>query len=898
MLNISYVTVTQGNEGGSLQGVNDVMVRETTAGTVVYVLNAAATSALESYLLNADGSLTVIDTQSVGAFTQPGVLRTLTELDIRGYDFVLCTGLGYGGVGLYRLGAGGTIDSPYRLDGELLPNDLGLVEAVPDGNGGAFLIGAGDGDLGLSTWHIDNMGVVSRLAIGQTGESGSGLRALGLTAQGIVVAADASDNSIVTYRVESSGAVTEIARLGAADGIGINDPSVLEIVEIGGQSFALLGASGSGSISVFAIDETGALTNTDHVLDSLDTRFADASVMDSITLNGRTFVAVAGSDDGVTLLELMPNGHLIFLEQLVDTDQTTLDNISSLTFVETGGTLTLLVTSGSEAGLTAIGVATGALGLLVEADPNGGLTTGREGADLVFGGAGDDFLIGEDGSDVLFDGAGIDTMRGGAGADLFVLAADGSNDVIADFEFGVDRLDLSQWPFLRNLSQLDVTFLSNGVVLRFGDEELRILSATGTAPHVTALELLDLIGLDRVLADWFVEIEPLPPEPPSEPPPVDPPPVEPPPQTATRILGDAGNNFLVGTYRPEEILGSGGQDTLDGGAGHDTLFGEDGNDSLIGYAGHDLLYGGDGNDIIRAGIGLDTLYGGTGRDTLDGMGGNDTIYGENDDDLLIGYAGHDALYGGAGDDDLRGGKGYDTLYGGIGDDTLDGMGDHDTLYGDGGNDLLIGYAGNDVIYGGSGNDTVYGGVGWDTIHGEDGADLINAMNGHDVITGGSGNDTIFGNAGPDLIHGDEGDDLLRGGIDLDTIHGGAGNDVILGERGYDLLFGDAGDDLLGGSTGRDTLDGGAGNDTLVGGLHPDQFIFNGGHDVIRDFEDNVDTLAIDLTLLLSSGLSPATLLDHVQETDEGLLITFGAQDSLLVIGLDAASQLVNDLIYV
>ncbi|WP_380787019.1 Calx-beta domain-containing protein [Sphingomonas sp. R86521] len=72
---------------------------------------------------------------------------------------------------------------------------------------------------------------------------------------------------------------------------------------------------------------------------------------------------------------------------------------------------------------------------------------GGAGNDTLFGGQGNDVLFGELGNDVLQGGVGSDTLFGGAGADTFryTQAADStvaSYDVIADFETGVDRIDL------------------------------------------------------------------------------------------------------------------------------------------------------------------------------------------------------------------------------------------------------------------------------------------------------------------------------------------------------------------------------------------------------------------------------------------------------------------------
>ncbi|RYF93323.1 MAG: hypothetical protein EON95_09315, partial [Caulobacteraceae bacterium] len=68
---------------------------------------------------------------------------------------------------------------------------------------------------------------------------------------------------------------------------------------------------------------------------------------------------------------------------------------------------------------------------------------GMGGADRLEGGSGNDKLNGGDGDDVLVGGAGQDTLTGGAGADRFVLAAGDGANTIADFQDGIDRIDIS-----------------------------------------------------------------------------------------------------------------------------------------------------------------------------------------------------------------------------------------------------------------------------------------------------------------------------------------------------------------------------------------------------------------------------------------------------------------------
>lgn len=92
------------------------------------------------------------------------------------------------------------------------------------------------------------------------------------------------------------------------------------------------------------------------------------------------------------------------------------------------------------------------------------LVFGGEGTDLILSGKGSDTVYGEGGDDVIWDvggnselfggpgddhitpGKGNDTVSGGDGADTFLFApslASGGNDLITDFEIGVDTLKIA-----------------------------------------------------------------------------------------------------------------------------------------------------------------------------------------------------------------------------------------------------------------------------------------------------------------------------------------------------------------------------------------------------------------------------------------------------------------------
>ena len=208
------------------------------------------------------------------------------------------------------------------------------------------------------------------------------------------------------------------------------------------------------------------------------------------------------------------------------------------------------------------------------------------------------------------------------------------------------------------------------------------------------------------------------------------------------VVGNDGNNYLIGSLLNDTISGGGGDDTLLSRDGDDIVKGDDGNDSLNGGAGKDIVEGGRGNDTAR---------GGKGDDLVSGDEGDDVAFGDLGNDIVLGSEGNDTLYGGKGNDCLRGGGEDDLIFGDKGSDNI---------FGDTGNDCLIGGAGNDILSGSEGGDVITGGVGNDTGDGGDGDDLIFGGDGNDSLSGGPGDDILSGDRGADTLTGGEGSDIF------------------------------------------------------------------------------------------------------------------------------------------
>ncbi|WP_094023821.1 calcium-binding protein, partial [Maliponia aquimaris] len=170
-----------------------------------------------------------------------------------------------------------------------------------------------------------------------------------------------------------------------------------------------------------------------------------------------------------------------------------------------------------------------------------------------------------------------------------------------------------------------------------------------------------------------------------------------------------------------------------GQTGNDTLIGANGDDNFTGFAGNDLLVGHGGDDTLAGGVGNDTLFGGAGDDALAGGTQDDLLNGQDGDDTLLGDTGNDAMTGGAGADEMRGGA------------------DNDTMNGQDGEDLLEGDAGNDILRGGNGDDALAGGEGFDLLTGGQGADSFVFRALTETVAGASRDQILDFQKGVDII---------------------------------------------------------------------------------------------------------------------------------------------------
>lgn len=525
-----------------------------------------------------------------------------------------------------------------------------------------------------------------------------------------LLAADGGSHGVSCYGIDTdTGALARTDTLGAADGLGVALPTALQTITAHGATWVLLAASGSSSISVMELGADGSLTPTDHIIDTLATRFANITALEVVEADGHVFVLAGGADDGLSLFTLLPDGRLVHLQSLAHETGLGLENVTAIEALRTGDQLQIFVTSGTEGGLSQFALSLDSLGSVLDGSGAEDVSAGSGAGDVIIARDDKTVINGEAGDDILVSGTGGGVLTGGAGADTFVLSPTEGTLRILDFERGTDRLDLSSFPMLRSISQLKFEATSTGTWVRFGSTEIKVVSADGKPLGPADLWPGGFDTPDRIAlpdsttggSDGSDEEDDTGTDPGTEP-------------------GDTD----TGTPLP---TASTGDDTLTGTAGRDVLSGLAGNDTLSGAAGRDRLKGGSGDD---------RLDGGAGRDMLKGGGGNDRLIGGTQNDQLQGQGGGDRLLGEAGKDTLKGGAGDDALMGGTGNDSLSGQGGNDRLIGEDGRDRLSGGAGDDRLDGGAGADRLLGGAGDDRLIGGTGNDryVFEEDHGDDTIS--------------------------------------------------------------------------------------------------------------------------------------------------------------------
>jgi Ca2+-binding RTX toxin-like protein len=574
---------------GLTYGLSDLLVLDIGGRRVLYALSRTEGTLVEVEVAS-DGTLSAVGTLALaGTFAVGSTPALAAYTDVTAAVSLAVSGLSLTPGQTVSLAADGTIGSevPLASAGVLVAPvavTLGSTEGLVTGRSGGV-------DL------LTDTGVGFSLAATLSDASDRYLADISASATFVLGSAtylattSAFEDGVNLVQVTSTG-LTQGDALGVAEGLPINTPTELGILQRLGETLLVVGGFNTSSLSVVRVEPGATMQIADHILDSTTTRFQAISALDTLAYGDFGFVAAGGGDGGVSLFTVLPGGRLVHLDSLADDAATSLYRVSAIEMTTTGTRLDLLASSTFEPGITRVGYDLAGLGAVLVSPTVGGALSGTALDDQIIGSHMDDTLAGGAGDDIVADGAGEDILTGGAGADLFVLHPDGQRDTITDYDRTLDRLDLSAFDFLYDVSQLSITPTSDGAVLSHGTETL-VIHASDSAPLTSGdFSNATILNVDRPPLVPFAQ-------------------------------------FLVGSAADDTLIGAAGNDTITGAVGADYLKGMSGNDSILGGDGADRIEGDAGNDTLSGDNGGDTVIGGTGDDLIFGGAGGDLIYGDD-----------------------------------------------------------------------------------------------------------------------------------------------------------------------------------------------------------------------------------------------------------------------------
>jgi Ca2+-binding RTX toxin-like protein len=580
-------TVLSGPALGLTSGLDDLFVYDTGGRMVLYGFNRGQSRVVE-LTIDANGDLTHATTLQLAGSVAVGNSVQLGVMALGGGNALTLAGIAPSAGQAVTLSPTGGLGAQTILP-DLLT--LRVPQSVTIGPADVIVTGGFDGGL----LHYADTGHGYHLTTSLADDATRYLADLSasvtyaLAGEIYVATASASEDGLNLARVTATG-LDQTAVLGATEGLPIGTPADLAVVQRLNETVLVVASTGTSSVSTVLVQGTAPLL-ADHIFDSDATRFSGATTVAALTYGDAAYVAAGGAEGGVSLLTVLPGGRLVHLDSLAEDETLPLDQIGALEMQVQAGALHIYAGALTETGLTHITYDLSDTGSVLLADGSG-TTTGTALGDQIIGTETADGLSGLGGDDILLDGAGADWLMGGAGADLFVFSADQTTDTITDFERGIDRLDLSAFDFLGDVSQLTVTPTATGATLVFRDETIEITTADALPLTSGELTNADILNVDR---PSFLH----------------------------------ANRTITGGPDPDTLTGGTGSDTIDGAGGNDTLTGNGGDDSLLGGGGLDLLYGNAANDTLNGQGGADTLVGGAGDDWLDGGDGADVIYGDD-----------------------------------------------------------------------------------------------------------------------------------------------------------------------------------------------------------------------------------------------------------------------------
>lgn len=492
---MSYLNLTTAHLGLVHGGTITAIVSAELGGADFLYIGSGADGGLTSLSLTEGSAATVVDTQGSTPATGTYGLEALEVVELGGEHHLLTSGRVDDALAFHKLLSSG--DMTQKQSPALPASDIGNITQTlqVDVRSASFILTTQWGQTGFDSFLVTsptgftfNGHQDASTGHWQGPQAVIEMETVEITGKDFVVTLAQGQFPVQVTQLLESGTFLKKDTAGPSDGLWVTQPSGLEIVESAGRVFVVVGDAGSSSLSVLRLNKYGDLFWNDQTFDTLDTRFQGVTALETFTVAGNAFVLAGGSDDGISLFQIMPDGQLVHRETRADDFTITLADVSSIHAVTVGTEVQVFVGSGSENGLTQFAFDFDKIGESRAGTNTRDILWGTSKDDVLSGLNGNDIVDGSWGNDYISDGTGYDVLRGGPGADTFVFAPDDRRDVVHDFEDGIDKIDLSAFPLLYDISRMQIyQYDAASTMLIYGDDQLLVKGMNGTPVLVADL---------------------------------------------------------------------------------------------------------------------------------------------------------------------------------------------------------------------------------------------------------------------------------------------------------------------------------------------------------------------------------------------------------------------------
>lgn len=281
-----------------ISGISDLELVVQGGNLMLYTATRAGGGVMA---IDVDAAMTLVDQSLLAPGTTLPAEATIDLIAIGGQPHLVVSGANQATFAGHALDSGGGIGAAISLPGGL----AGVIsaQAVVQASGATYFYAARAGESTIRCFSLAADGQMT--AGGQTVLDGTHpgvdincMTAVVVEGHSYLVSLSLDADVVRSFRVGPGGALSAVATLGAPHGLGIADPSDVKVVTLAGATYLVVASAGSASVSVLAVDPGGHLRPVDHVVDTLDTRFAGVQSLATAVVGDRVFIIAGGGMTG------------------------------------------------------------------------------------------------------------------------------------------------------------------------------------------------------------------------------------------------------------------------------------------------------------------------------------------------------------------------------------------------------------------------------------------------------------------------------------------------------------------------------------------------------------------------------------------------------------------------